>query len=118
MVHGDKQLDEVEKVDTMVIQVKIVLILNIGFLISEEYHDVMECKALLFYVLLDVVAILWQALCARVLILLFFKTQGRVFFKHESMIEGALKPSKILFPNEKIILFSTLNFEFSFKGFV
>ena len=118
MVHGDKQLDEVEKVDATVIQGKIVLFLNIGFLISEEYHDVMECKAFLFYVLPDVVPILWQALRARVLILFFFKTQGRVFFKHESMIEGALKPSKILFPNEKIILFSTLNFEFSFKGFV
>ena len=44
MVHGDKQLDEVEKVDTMVIQEKIVLILNIDFHISEEYHDVMDAK--------------------------------------------------------------------------
>ena len=48
MVHGGKQLDKVEKVDTMVIQDKIVLILNIDFLISEENYDVMECKALLF----------------------------------------------------------------------
>ena len=118
MVHEDKQLDEVEKVDTIVVQNQIVLILNIDFFISKEFHDVMECKALLFNVLPDVVPILWQALRARVLILLFFKTQGRVFFKHKSMIEGALKPSKILFPNEKIILFSTLNFECSFKGFV
>ena len=44
MEHGDKQLDEVEKVDTMVIQEKIVLILNIDFHISEEYHDVMDAK--------------------------------------------------------------------------
>ena len=117
MVHGGKQLDKVEKVDTMVIQDKIVLILNIDFLISEENYDVMECKTLLFYMLLDVVPILWQAFCARVLILLFLKTQGRVFFIHESMIEEALKPSKILFLNVKIILFFTLNFEFGFKGF-
>ena len=74
MVHGGKQLDKVEKVDTMVIQDKIVLILNIDFLISEENYDVMECKTLLFYMLPDVVPILWQAFCARVLILLFFKT--------------------------------------------
>ena len=75
MVHGDKQLDEVKKVDTMVIHEKIALILNIDFFISEEYHGD-GCKALLFYVLPDVVPILWQALHARVLILLFFKTQG------------------------------------------
>ena len=117
MVHGGKQLDKVEKVDTMVIQDKIVLILNIDFLISEENYDVMECKTLLFYMLPDVVPILWHAFCARVLILLFLKTQGRVFFIHESMIEEALKPSKILFLNVKIIFFSTLNFEFIFKGF-
>ena len=117
MVHGNKQLDEVEKVDTMVIQEKIVLILNIDFLISEENYDVMECKALLFYMLPDVVPILWQALRTRVLILLFFKTQGRVFLKHKSMIEGALKPSKNLFLNVKINFFLTLNFDFGFKGF-
>ena len=105
MEHGGKQLENVEKVDTMVIQVKIVLILNIDFLILKENYDVMECKASLFYVIRDVVPILWQALCTRVLILLFFKTQGRVFFKHESMIEGALKPSKNLLLNVKIIFF-------------
>ena len=44
MVHGDKKLAEVEKVDTVVIQEKIVSILNIDFLIFEEYHDVMDAK--------------------------------------------------------------------------
>ena len=76
MVHEDKQLDEVEKVDAMLVQNQIVLILNIDFFISKEFHDVMERKTLLFYVLLEVVPILRQVLLARVLILLYFKIQG------------------------------------------
>ena len=76
MVHEDKQLDEVEKVDAMLVQNQIVLILNIDFFISKEFHDVMERKTLLFYVLLEVVLILRQVLLARVLILLYFKIQG------------------------------------------
>ena len=76
MVHKDKQLDEVEKVDAMMVQNQIVLILNIDFLISKEFHNVMECKNLLFYVLQEVVPTLRQVLPARVLILLYFKIQG------------------------------------------
>ena len=76
MVHEDKQLDEVEKVDAMLVQNQIVLILNIDFFISKEFHDVMERKTLLFYMLLEVVPILRQVLLARVLILLYFKIQG------------------------------------------
>ena len=76
MVHEDKQLDEVEKVDAMLVQNQIVLILNIDFFISKEFHDVMERKTLLFYVLLEVVPILRQVVLARVLILLYFKIQG------------------------------------------
>ena len=76
MVHEDKQLDEVEKVDAMLVQNQIVLILNIDFFLSKEFHDVMERKTLLFYVLLEVVPILRQVLLARVLILLYFKIQG------------------------------------------
>ena len=76
MVHEDKQLDKVEKVDAMVVQNQIVLILNIDFFISKEFHDVMECKTLLFYMLLEVVPILRQVLPAKVLILLYFKIQG------------------------------------------
>ena len=76
MVHEDKQLDEVEKVDAMLVQNQIVLILNIDFFISKEFHDVMECKTLLFYMLLEVVPILRKLLPAKVLILLYFKIQG------------------------------------------
>ena len=76
MAHKDKQLDEVEKVDAMVVQNQIVLILNIDFFISKEFHDVMECKTLLFYMLLEVVPILRKLLPAKVLILLYFKIQG------------------------------------------
>ena len=65
-----------EKADAMVVQNQIVLILNIDFFISKEFHDVMERKTLLFYVLLEVVPILRQVLLARVLILLYFKIQG------------------------------------------
>ena len=76
MLHEDKQLDKVEKVDAMVVQNQIVLILNIDFFISKEFHDVMECKTLLFYMLLEVVPILRQVLPAKVMILLYFKIQG------------------------------------------
>ena len=77
MVHDDKKLDKVEKVDTMVlpmVQDKIVAIPNIDFVIPEEFNDVMECKTSPFFVLPKVVPILRQKMRARVLIIIHFKT--------------------------------------------
>ena len=117
MVHDDKQLYKVEKVDTVLlpmVQDKIAVIPHIDFVILKEFNDVMECKTSLSSVLPTVVPILTQKLHARVLIILHFKTRDQVFSNQSSMMEGALKSNsfKILFLNLK--LFLNLNFEFSF----
>ena len=100
MVHDDKQLDKVEKVDTMVlpmVQDKIAVIPHIDFVILEEFNDAMECKISLSSVLPTVVPILTQKLRARVLIILHFKTRGQVFSNQRSMMQGALNQIPLRF---------------------
>ena len=51
MLHEDKQLENVEKVDSMVlpmVQDKIVTIPHIGFVIPKLFNDVVEYKVFLF----------------------------------------------------------------------
>ena len=82
MVHKDKELYEVEKVDTIVlpmVQDEIVLIPHINFVITKEFNDVRECKVSPFSVLPNMIPELRQVLRARALFLPHFKTQGQVF---------------------------------------
>ena len=82
VVHVDKQLYEVEKVDAIVlliVQDKIVLIPHIDFVITKEFNDVIECKVSPFSVLPNMIPELRQVLRARALFLPHFKTQGQVF---------------------------------------
>ena len=82
VVHVDKQLYEVEKVDAIVlliVQDKIVLIPHIDFVITKEFNDVIESKVSPFSVLPNMIPELRQVLRARALFLPHFKTQGQVF---------------------------------------
>ena len=83
MVHKDKELYEVEKVDTIVlpmVQDEIVLIPHINFVITKEFNDVRECKVSPFSVLPNMIPELRQVLHARALFLPRFKTRGQVFY--------------------------------------
>ena len=60
------------------VQEEIILIPRIDFVIPNEF-DVVKFKVFLFPVLLKVILDLKQVLFVSILILQFFKTQGRVF---------------------------------------
>ena len=118
MVHKDKELYEVEKVDTIVlpmVQDEIVLIPHINFVITKEFNDVRECKVSPFSVLPNMIPELRQVLRARALFLPRFKTRGQVFSNQGSMMQGAPKSSKLLCSNLKLIL--SLNLVFNVEGF-
>ena len=80
----DLHLGEVEEVKTTVppmvhkVQEEIILIPHIDFVIPSEF-DVVEFKLFLFSVLPKVISNLKQVLFVSILILQYFKTQGRVF---------------------------------------
>ena len=76
MVHEDKQFAKVEKVDNIVlpmVQDKIMLILHIDFVISEEFA-MMEFNIFLFSMLPKVIPDLKQVLLVSILVLQRFRT--------------------------------------------
>ena len=111
-VFEDTQLDEVDKIGTMVsstAEEKTILFAtlhpNIDFVIPDIFTDVTVPKALLLIVFLKVVPTFKQASSAQILILSHFKTRGRVFSNQRSMMQHNLL---------HIVWISILNFEFSF----
>ena len=87
----DLHLGEVEEVKTTMlpivhkVQEEIILIPHIDFVIPNEF-DVVELKVFLFPVLPKVVSDLKQVLFVSILILQYFKTQGRVFSNQRRMM--------------------------------
>jgi hypothetical protein len=110
-VFEDTQLDEVDKVGTMVSSTakeKTVLVatlhLNIDFVIPNTFTDVVVSKALFLSMFPRVVPTFKQASNAQILILPQLKTRGQVFSNQRSMMQHNLL--YICF------LISILNFEF------
>ena len=92
----DTQLDEVDKIGTNVFstveEMRVsfaTLHPNIDFVIPNIFTDV-DPKALLVSALPKVVPAFKQASSARILILIHFKTQGRVFSNHGSLMRQNL----------------------------
>ena len=92
-VFEDTQLDEVDKVGTMVsstAEEKTILFAtlhpNIDFVIPDIFTDVTVPKALLLTVFLKVVPTFKQASSAQILILPHFKTRGQVYSNQRSMM--------------------------------
>ena len=79
------QVDEVQKVDTMV-QDKIVPIQHIDFVFPKEFYSVVELKVILLSVLPRVISNLKEVVRTKVLILHHYKTRGRVFFNQVSIM--------------------------------
>ena len=77
----DTQLDEVDRVVSFSSPIP-----HIEFIISNKFNDVMESKAPLFSVLPTVVPELKQVFHIRLLLLQYYKTQGRVFSNQRSMM--------------------------------
>ena len=93
----DTQLDEVDKVGTMVssaAKAKTVLFVilhpNIDFVIPDIFTDVTVPKTLLLSVFPKVVPTIKQTSSAQILILPHFKTRGRVFSNQRSMMRHNL----------------------------
>ena len=87
----DTQLDEVDKVVSFSSPIP-----HIEFIIPDKFNDVMESKAPLFSVLPTVVPELKQVFHIRLLLLQYYKTQGRVFSNQRSMMQEPHKDYFIL----------------------
>ena len=96
-VFEDTQLDEVDKIGTMVsstAEEKMFLFAtlhpNIDVVISDIFMDVTVPKALLLTVFLKVVPTFKQASSAQIIILPHFKTRGLIFSNQRSMMRHNL----------------------------
>jgi small nuclear ribonucleoprotein (snRNP)-like protein len=109
----EAQLDEVDKIGTMVsstVEEKTVLFatlhLNIDFVILDIFIDVRVPKALLLLVIPKVIPAFKHASSTQILIRPHFQTRGRVFSNQRSMMRHNLL--------HIVFWISILNFEFSF----